>query len=67
MKVQSEVKREFRFKGIKLPDPNTGYTNEQVKDHYMGVYPDLLNTTATVKIEGVVKVTEFKPKTGTHG
>lgn len=65
--VKREGKRKFIFKGIELEDPNPAYDENQVREHYMGVYPDLLNTSVSTKNNNGVKVYEFKPKTGTHG
>lgn len=46
MKVQ-ELRREFIYNGIKLPDPNPGMSIEQVRDVYAPAYPEL--TTAAIE------------------
>lgn len=43
-----KLAREFVFNGVKLPDPNPDFTVEQVRDMYVGTYPDL----ATAAVEG---------------
>ena len=61
------VKRAFIFKGITLPDPGFQSSPEAVKNHYLGVYPDLLNTQIVQTTKDNVTTYEFKPKTGHHG
>ena len=47
LKVET-LKRIFLFSGVKLPDPNPGFTVEQVRDIYVNTYPEL----ATAAVEG---------------
>ncbi len=44
----SPLKREFSYMGLKLADPNSKLTVEEVKSFYSGQYPDL----ATAAISG---------------
>lgn len=44
------VVRVFSYNGIKLADPSTTMTPDQVREHYAGTYPEL-NTAA---VEGPV-------------
>jgi PRTRC genetic system protein C len=46
------LERVFVFKGVKLPDPNPGFTVEQVRDMYVNSYPEL----ATAAVEGPTPV-----------
>jgi len=42
------LERIFTYNGARLPDPNPGFTVEQVRDMYVNAYPEL----ATAAIEG---------------
>jgi PRTRC genetic system protein C len=59
--------RKFKFKGIELDDPNPNLEPEMVRDHYMGLYPDMLNTRVVRKADKGEIIYEFQPKTGGHG
>lgn len=43
-----EMTREFSYNGVRLPDPGTNLTVEQVREIYSATYPDL----ATAVISG---------------
>ena len=47
MEVQV-LEREFNYNGVKLPDPNSHMSVEEVKEMYSAQYPELL----TAAIEG---------------
>ena len=47
IKVEKLV-RTFEFNGVTLPDPNPDFSVEEVRDAYVGTYPDL----ATAAVEG---------------
>ena len=62
------LKRVFKFKGTTLKDPDLNMSPTQVRDHYMNLYPDMLNTSVAEKSRSAKSVTyEIKPKVGTHG
>ena len=42
------LERIFTYNGARLPDPNSDFTVEQVRDMYVNAYPEL----ATAAIEG---------------
>lgn len=41
------LKREFSYLGLKLADPNSKMTVEEVRSFYSGQYPDLATATIT--------------------
>ena len=47
IKVET-LRRTFSYNGITLPDPNSQFTPEQVREMYVTTYPEL----ATAAIEG---------------
>ena len=47
MKV-AELTRTFIYSGVKLPDPSSTLSVEQVRDMYVATYPEL----ATAAVEG---------------
>ena len=47
IKVEA-LERIFTYNGARLPDPNSDFTVEQVRDMYVNAYPEL----ATAAIEG---------------
>jgi PRTRC genetic system protein C len=44
----SPLPREFSYNGLKLPDPGSSMSAEQVRDFYSSTYPEI----ATAAIEG---------------
>ena len=50
--IVQKLERVFLFNGAKLPDPNPGFSVEQVRDVYVNTYPEL----ATAAIEGPTPV-----------
>ena len=61
------LEREFKFKNRVLKDPNPAFTIDQVRKHYLGLYPDLLNTSPSETRKKGKTTIEFKPKVGSHG
>ena len=43
----SPLKREFTYMGLKLADPNSKLTVEEVRSFYSGQYPDLATAAVT--------------------
>lgn len=42
----TQLKRQFEFNGVQLPDPGPEFSPEEVRDVYSAQYPDL--TTAVI-------------------
>jgi PRTRC genetic system protein C len=62
------LKRTFTFNAVKLPDPGSSFTPEEVKDLYSAQYPDL--TTATIsepETNGDTIAYKFVRNVGTKG
>lgn len=70
MTVARALKRKFIFKKIELKPNSIHDTADLVRDKYIGIYPDLLNTrtkTSKDKDDDSIEIIEFVPKTGGHG
>lgn len=64
----SAIKRTFRYNGIKLDDPGSTLSPDQVREHFAGIYPEL--HTAAVEgpaLKGGEHVYEFIRSAGTKG
>lgn len=67
------IERQFEYNGVKLPDPGTSLSLEQVKAHYANTYPDILNSTfkpQEVKKDASgksIQVFQIKTSLGTKG
>jgi len=46
MITETRMSREFSYMGVKLPDPNSMMTPEEVRQFYAAQYPDI--TTASI-------------------
>lgn len=62
------LKRHFKYNSVKLPDPGSNLSPEQVRDLYSATYPEL----ASASIEGPVTKGnsmeyEFRRAVGTKG
>jgi len=64
-----QIQSKYIFKNIELPVLPGLSTPEDYRNHYIGIYPDMLNTsvTKTVDEKQGTQTFEFKPKVGTHG
>ncbi len=65
--ITVETNRKFMFKNIELIDPDPELLVDEVKDHYLGMYPDLLNTKVQKTSSEGIAVYTFQAKTGGHG
>ncbi len=62
------MKREFRFNGKKLPDPNPKLAPEGVRGIYQTQYPELVNAVLEGPVlEGGVQVYRFATRVGKNG
>lgn len=61
------VTREYLFKKIKLQDPDPAFSDDQVRNYYIGTYPDMLNTKVSITKKNGKEIREFRPKVGSHG
>jgi PRTRC genetic system protein C len=43
-----QMEREFTYNGVRLPDPGSGLSVDQVRDTYAAAYPEI----ATASLEG---------------
>ncbi len=60
--------RDFRFNGLKLPDPNPDFSAEQVREVYTPMYPDLATAAITgPEAVGNKQVYNFTRQVGTKG
>lgn len=63
-----KIERVFEFNGIRLPDPGSSLTPEEVRNHYANTYPDLLNAAIKGPSEdGGKQIYSFNRSTGTKG
>ena len=64
----SPLKREFSYMGLKLADPNSKLTVEEVRSFYSGQYPDLATAAVTgPEVEGDKLLFSFQRAIGTKG
>lgn len=64
----TNLKREFKLKDKKLPDPNPNLTPDEVMAFYSNQHPELVTSNVFgPTINGDVAVYEFKTTVGTKG
>jgi PRTRC genetic system protein C len=62
------IKREFRFNGKRLPDPNPKLNPEGVRGVYQAQFPELVNAILEGPIlEGGVQLYRFATRVGKNG
>lgn len=60
--------REFRYNSVVLPDPNSTFTLEQVRDFYATVYPEIISADIEgPEQRGANSVYTFRRAVGTKG
>lgn len=60
--------REFRYNSVVLPDPNSTFTLEQVRDFYSTVYPEIISADVEGPEQlGAKSVYVFRRAVGTKG
>lgn len=63
-----ELKREFRYNGVKLADPNAEFPLVQVRDFYATVYPEIVSADIEGPEQvGAVHIYTFRRAVGTKG
>jgi PRTRC genetic system protein C len=62
------MKREFRFNGKKLPDPNPKLDPEAVRGFYQSQFPEIVNAVIEGPVlEAGVRVYRFATRVGKNG
>jgi PRTRC genetic system protein C len=62
------IKREFRYNGKRLPDPNSKLNPESVRSVYQTQYPELVNAVLEGPVlEAGVQVYKFAARVGKNG
>jgi PRTRC genetic system protein C len=64
----NQLTREFRYNGVVLADPNSGFTLTQVRDFYANVYPEIVSADIEGPEQlGAKVVYTFRRAVGTKG
>lgn len=63
-----ELKREFRYNGVKLAEPTAEFSLVQVRDFYATVYPEIISADIEGPEQvGAIQIYTFRRAVGTKG
>lgn len=65
--MAQQLKREFKFDGRVLSDPNPDFTNEQVIQFYSAQFPSIVSAIPKQEVIGDTMTIILDPKIGTKG
>lgn len=64
----TQLTREFSYNGVRLADPSSAFSLEQVRDFYSATYPEILNADIEgPAVQGNQQVYTFRRAVGTKG
>jgi PRTRC genetic system protein C len=64
----SQLRREFKYNSVKLPDPNPAFSLTQVRDFFANVYPEIISADIEGPvIDGDKHTYNFRRAVGTKG